>query len=94
MKTEPAALFLSKVLNKFRERVQHQQLARRRRACQFFVLKHPGIGVRNENGVNTGGERRIDVGFRAVADHPCAFGGQKMTLDHFTLPLCLIQEAF
>ena len=36
----------------------------------FFVFKDPGITVRHEYGVQAGGHCRINVGFRAVADHP------------------------
>ena len=47
---------------------------RRRRGIEFLVLKNPGIAVRNEDGVQSGSQRGIDVGLRAVSDHP---GGRR-----------------
>ena len=34
------------------------------------VFQHPGVFVEEEDGVETGGERGVDVAFGAVADHP------------------------
>src|SRR5580698_10192365 len=39
-----------------------------------LVFELPGVGVRQEDGVQARGERGIDVGFGAVADHPCRGG--------------------
>src|SRR5579862_636586 len=35
----------------------------------FLVLEFPRMRMRNENGAQTRGNRRIDVGARTVADH-------------------------
>ena len=37
---------------------------------QLFVFQYPGVAVRDEDGVQSGGQRGVDVGLWAVADHP------------------------
>lgn len=41
------------------------------RLVDYLVLQHPGEVVRDEDCVEAGGQGGIDVGARAVADHPC-----------------------
>jgi hypothetical protein len=48
----------------------------------FFVFKDPGITVRDEDGVQAGGHRRVDVGFRAVAYHPRGGGHEFIFFNH------------
>jgi hypothetical protein len=40
----------------------------------FGVLKHPGIFVEKKDGMEAGGEGRVDVALGAVADHPRGVG--------------------
>src|SRR5260370_32523757 len=58
------------VLSQFCEAADDQQLLARWRRVYFLVLENPGRAVRHENGVQSGGQRGIDVGFGAIADHP------------------------
>jgi len=41
-----------------------------RRLVDDLVLKHPGKVVRDEDGVQSGGERGIDVRAWTIANHP------------------------
>ena len=59
-----------KVLAEFGEAANDEQLLLRRSRVDLLVLQYPGVAVGHENGVQPGGEGGIDVGFRAVADHP------------------------
>jgi hypothetical protein len=56
------------------EMIQHQQALGWRSGREFFVLENPGVAVGYEDGVQTGRDGWVDVGFRAVADHPCGVG--------------------
>ena len=49
----------------------------------MFVLEDPGVRVRHEHSVEAGGERGVDVGFWAVADHPGALGIEPAHLRQF-----------
>jgi len=70
------------MLAEFRKAADDQQLLLRRRGVELFVLQYPRIAVRDEDGVQTGGQRGIDVGLRAVADHPGGSGDQIIFFDH------------
>src|SRR3954452_15377178 len=52
------------------ETIEHQQSSRPR--PDLLTLERPGVLVRHEDGVQARLKRRVDVGFRAVADHPRA----------------------
>ena len=56
----------------FGESAYDQELLALRGGIYFFVLQNPGIAVRNEDGVHPGGQRGVDIGLGAVADHPGA----------------------
>src|SRR3954468_9641624 len=55
---------------KLGESADNQQLLVGWRSVQFFVFENPGVAVRNEYGVQSSSECRIDIGFRTVPDHP------------------------
>src|SRR4051812_47566776 len=46
----------------------------RRSIVQDFVLEHPSEVMGDEYGIETRSECRVDIGFRAVADHPGGWG--------------------
>ena len=48
--------------------LDYQQLLCRGCRREFLVLEYPGVAVRYEDGVQSGGQRGIDVGLWAVAD--------------------------
>lgn len=58
------------MLPQFGEAADDQKVLSRRCRADLFVLQNPGIAVRNEHRVQSGGERRVDVRLRAVSDHP------------------------
>src|SRR6478735_3400537 len=62
----------SEMLRQLWKALQNQQLPRTGR--HVVVLQAPGVVVWDEDGVPAIGERRIDIRFRRVADHP-GFGG-------------------
>jgi len=39
-----------------------------------LVFEDPGEVVRDKDGVEAGAERGVDIGFGAIADHPCGQG--------------------
>lgn len=53
---------------------QFEELAACGGLVDVFALQRPGEVVRDEDGVEAGGEGWINVGFGAVADHPCGAG--------------------
>lgn len=63
-----------KVVGKIGEMGQFEELAADRGMIDVFALQCPGKVVGDEDGVQSGGEGGIDVGFRAVTDHPCGAG--------------------
>ena len=54
----------------FRKAAYDEQLLIGGSGIDFFVLQNPGITVRNKDGMKPGGQRRVDIGFWAVAEHP------------------------
>ena len=48
---------------------------------RFLVLEDPRVGMRDIDRMNPGGEGRIDVRARAVADHPGSAGIPGMPAD-------------
>lgn len=50
---------------------QFEQLAASGRVVDIFPFQCPGEVVGDEDCIESGGKSRIDVGFGAVADHPC-----------------------
>src|SRR5579872_4076780 len=42
------------------------------------MLKDPGVPVRDKNRVQAGGKCRIDVGLRAITDHPRGVARQRI----------------
>ena len=52
------------------EAVEDEQAAGTRGIEKVFVLEAPRVGVGDEDGVEAGGERGVDVGPGGVADHP------------------------
>ncbi len=38
--------------------------------CNLFVFQMPGVGVGDEDGIESGGQRGVDVRAWGVADHP------------------------
>src|SRR5580692_10366502 len=62
------------MLAQFGEAADDEELLTGGGWVDFFVLEDPGVTVRDEDGVQAGGHRGVDVGFRAVADHPCGVG--------------------
>lgn len=58
------------MFSQFCEAAYYQELLAFWGLFYFFVLEDPGIAVGDENGVQSCGERGIDVGFGTVADHP------------------------
>lgn len=59
-----------KVDRKIGEPRQFEKVATGRRMVDVFALERPRKVVWNENGIESGGEGRIDVGLRTIADHP------------------------
>src|SRR6516164_9520721 len=57
-----------------------QQAAVRYMVAQLVALQHPSVVVGHEHSVQTRLQRRIDVRFRAVADHPSEFANQPILL--------------
>src|SRR5271165_4156057 len=64
------------------EAAYDEQLLIGRRGIEFFVLKNPGIAMRDENRVQTRSQRGIDVGLRTVANHPGGVVGQVVFVSH------------
>ena len=58
------------VIGELTKMLDHEQAASVRRITDFLVLEDPGLVVRDKNRIQPGGEGGVDVGFRAVADHP------------------------
>ena len=52
------------------EAVEDEQAAGTRGIEQVLVLEAPRVGMGDEDGVEAGGERGVDVGPGGVADHP------------------------
>src|SRR5579875_331525 len=52
---------------------QLEELAIGWRMVDVLALERPGEVVWDKDGVQAGGEGGVDVGLRAVADHPCRF---------------------
>lgn len=69
-KSPPFCSHSSKVFAEFGEAAYYQELLALRGMVYFFVLEDPGVAVGDEDRVEAGGHGRIDVGLRAVADHP------------------------
>lgn len=63
-----------KVVGKVSEVGQFEELAAGRGMVDVFALESPGEIVGDEDGIQSGGEGGIDVGFGAVADHPRGAG--------------------
>ncbi len=60
--------------DQFGEGGEFEELLAGRRLVDDLVLEDPGEVVGDENGVKAGREGGVDVGARAVADHPGAAG--------------------
>jgi hypothetical protein len=46
----------------------------------LLLLQNPGVSVPNEDGVQARFQRRVDFGFRTVADHPGSIRGHAAVL--------------
>jgi hypothetical protein len=75
------------VLAQFAETPNDQQLLRRIGLIDLFVLKYPGVAVRNEDGIQTRSQRGIYVGLRAVADHPRGIYRETESCDYLRVGL-------
>src|SRR5271165_1779204 len=62
------------------ETLHLQQAAIRRVAPQLVALQRPGLVVRNEDRVQACFQCRIDIGLRAIPNHPRDFGYQGVLL--------------
>lgn len=59
------------------EAIDLQQMLTFGRRIDRLVLQHPRVGMMHQDGMETCGQSRVDVGARAVAYHPrvaCAEG--------------------
>jgi len=67
------------------EGVQFEQVLTLRRGCNVRVLQNPGAGMKEKDGVQAGGQGRVDVALRAVADHPTGVGREFVALENFAI---------
>jgi len=58
------------VLAQFWKGIQFEQALAGGGGVDGFVLEDPGVRMMDVYGVQAGGKRGVDVGARAVADHP------------------------
>jgi len=58
------------MLTQFGEASDDEELLACGRWIHLLMLEDPGVAMGNEDGVESGGERWVDVGLGAVADHP------------------------
>ena len=69
------------VLAQLAELFDRQQSTRWRRFGDIIVFEDPCIAVGDEDGVQSNGQRRIDVGSGAVSDHPGCISGEVVFRD-------------
>src|SRR5579883_54418 len=74
-----ASLSESKMMAKLTEIFDLKQSAAGR-SCDLLVLKHPSVIVRNKYRVQTSRQRRINVGFRGIADHPALVNNERVLI--------------
>src|SRR6266496_5915997 len=75
----------SEVLAQFCKAADNQKILSCRSRVQLLVLEDPGVAMGNEHGVQTCGECWIDVGLRAVSDHPCRIVSAVVLLSHVSV---------
>ncbi len=63
------------------EAVDFEQELRGDGLLDLVVFEDPGVGVVDKDGMKSGGEGWIDVGTRAVADHPCLLRVERVFAD-------------
>ena len=63
------------------ESIDYEQLLSGGSSGQFLMLQYPSLVVGNEDGMESSGERGIDVRFRAVANHPGGIGHKSILGD-------------
>ena len=80
----------SEVMAEVAEAFDLQQAAVADFGADLAALQHPGVAVRDEDGMQTGLERGIDVGLRAVADHPGEVGRQGVFLDETAVGVSML----
>ena len=73
------------VLHEGGEAVELDEALRRHGLGEIVVLEHPGIGVMHVDGVQAGGERRVDIGTRTVTDHPCGLRRERVARDDLAI---------
>ncbi len=78
------------VEQEFSEGGKLEQMLAGRRLVDDLVLENPGEVVGDEDGVESGGEGWIDVGARAVADHPGVGGLADVVVDERTVGLVVL----
>src|SRR5580704_413666 len=72
----------SEVITQMAEAFDLQQTAAANIGADLTALQHPGVVMGHEDGVQTGLERRVNVGLGTIADHPGLLGQQAILLDH------------
>lgn len=70
MKTEIITVPLLEMESQLGDAGKFEQMLACRRSVDHLMLQYPGKVVRNEDRIESGGQRRIDVRARAVSDHP------------------------
>jgi hypothetical protein len=74
-----------KVFREGSEAVELDEALRRHGLGEIVVLKHPGIGVMHVDGVQAGGEGRVDIGTRTVTNHPCGVRRERVASDDLAI---------
>lgn len=75
---------------KVAESRQLQKLLTYRWRINHLMFQYPGEFVRNEYGLQPGSERRINVGSRAVSDHPCGGAVATMAGSNFEVGVAML----
>src|ERR1700744_5011287 len=73
------------VFGKCVETVKLEQALRRHRLQELIVFEHPGVGMMHIYSVNAGSDRGVDIGTRAVADHPCGLVRERIPCDDLAI---------
>ena len=83
-----ASVTIGKRLEVFREggeAVELDEALRRYGFGEIVVLEHPGIGVMHVDGMQAGGEGRVDIGTRTVTNHPCGLWCERVAGDDLAI---------
>src|ERR1700679_106215 len=73
------------VFGKCVETVKLEQALRGHRLREMVVLQHPGVGMMHVDGVKTDSDRWVDIGTRAVADHPRGLWHKRIPCDDLAI---------